>query len=167
MTGWSASGLYASALASQSLTGVAAATYGWNQANVNKFFMTTNSDTPVYSGLLSAAGSAYASTNEATGTNWAAGGINMSALGAGPSSIAPAFTVTGTTVVNWTASNVSVATTTISTAAYGGYFYSTTNSNYKIIGIYFGGTGYTTVAGTFAITWSGGVICAITVATTS
>jgi hypothetical protein len=159
---WTASGIYASALAAESLTGVASTTHGWVDAGRDKFFMTTNSDTPTYSGTLAA--SIYSATNEATGTNWAAGGINVSALGAGPSSIAPTFGITGTTVLNYTASNVSVATTTISTAAYGGYFYSTV-STYKIIGIYFGGTGYTTVAGTFAITWSGGVICAITVST--
>lgn len=80
--------------------------------------------------------------------------------------MAPAFTVTGTTVVNWTGNNVSVATTTIATGAVGGYFYSTT-STYKYIGIWFGGVGYTTVAGTFAITWASTIICAITVATTS
>jgi hypothetical protein len=165
MAGWTASGLYASALASLSLTGTAAATFGWN-AGSNKFFMTTNSDTPVYSANVSAAGSAYASTNEATGTNWAAGGIPVSALNGG-SSISPAFTVTNGTSVNWTASNVSVASTTISTAAYGGYFYSPTDSNYKIIGIYFGGSGYTTTAGTFAVTWSGGVIATWSVATTT
>ena len=157
---WTASGIYASALAAESLTGVAAATHGWVNAGLNKFFMTTNADTPTYSGTL--ATSIYSSANECSGTGWAAGGIAVSALAAGPGTLAPTFGITGTTVLNYTANNVSVATTTISSAAYGGYFYSV-SSTYKIIGIYFGGTGYTTVAGTFAITWSGGVIAAITV----
>lgn len=164
---WSASGLYANTLATESLTGIAAATFGWNSAT-NKLFLTNNSDTPVYSQALGSA--IYAVTNEVSGTGWAAGGVAMSALAAGATSMAPAFTVTGTTVVNWTGSvNVSVASTTLaSPGAYGGYFYSTTAAaQYKYIGIYFGGTGYITTAGTFAITWSGGVICAITVATTS
>jgi len=160
---WTASGIYASALGAESLTGVAAATHGWSQGN-NKFFMTGVGDTPSYSGGL--ATSIYSATNEASGTNWAAGGIAVSALAAGPASITPIFGITGSgpTVLNYTAGNVSVATTTIAIPAYGGYFYSVV-STYKMIGIYFGGTGYTTVAGTFAITWSGGVIAAITVST--
>ena len=32
------------------------------------------------------------------------------------------------------------------------------------MGIWFGGSGYTTAAGTFAITWSGGLIATITCA---
>ena len=46
--------------------------------------------------------------------------------------------------------NVSVASTTL-TGAYGMYFYSVTASHSTSgSGIYFGGTGYTTVSGTFA-----------------
>ena len=57
--------------------------------------------------------------------------------------------------------NVSVASTTL-TGAYGMYFYSVTASHqYKWVGIYFGGTGYTTVSGTFAVTWASGIVATI------
>ena len=47
-----------------------------------------------------------------------------------------------------------------------GYFYaSALTPKYSIIGVYFGGTGYITTAGTFAITWSGTQIATITCAT--
>lgn len=58
---WSASGLYAYALATESLTGVAAATHGWNVLT-NKFYLTSASDTPVYSQAIGSA--IYSSTNE-------------------------------------------------------------------------------------------------------
>jgi hypothetical protein len=67
-------------------------------------------------------------------------------------------------VTEWQASNISVASTNLS-GIIGGYFYSTTaTANYKIIGIYFGGTAYATVAGTFAVTWSASNIATITCA---
>ena len=93
----------------------------------------------------------------------------MSALAAGPGSIAPNFTVSAgpPTLANWLAGNISVATTTLA-GAYGGYFYTTTASaNYKIIGIYFGGSSYSTTAGTFAVTWAGGTIATINCASTT
>ena len=75
-----------------------------------------------------------------------------------------ALNASGSKILSWTASNVSVATTTL-TSAYGGYFYADALSpKYKIIGIYFGGSPYSTVAGTFAITWSAGTIATITCA---
>jgi hypothetical protein len=158
---WSESGLYAAQL-NTILTQVNA--INWT-ATTNKFYLTSNSDAPNYHAAL--ASNIYAVTNEVSGTGWAAGGIAVSALASGGGSIAPAMSVTGPTpsAANWTASNISVASTTL-TGAYGSYFYSTVFTNYLIIGIYFGGTGYTTVAGTFAVTWSGGVIATISCATT-
>jgi hypothetical protein len=75
----------------------------------------------------------------------------------------PTTTVSGTSPVLMVwgmTNNLSVATTTLS-GIIGGYFYSTVTTNYKIIGIYFGGTAYATVAGTFAVTWSGGQVATI------
>jgi hypothetical protein len=128
----------------------------------NQFYLTSSSDTPDYT---QAAGTCiYSVTNECSGTNWPAGGIAASALGAGGTSIALAAAGSGK-VLNYSASPVSVANTTISTAAYGGYFYvATLSPKAKLMGIWFGGTGFTTVAGTFAITWSGGLIATITCA---
>ena len=65
----------------------------------------------------------------------------MAVTGPSPSAIA------------WTASNISVATTTLA-GMFGGYFYSTAFSNYLILGLWFGGASYSTTAGTFAINWS-------------
>ena len=87
----------------------------------------------------------------------------MSVLATGSGTLNPAFTITAgnPTTVAWTANNVSVASTTLANA-YGGYFYSNTASpKYRIIGIYFGGSGYSTSAGTFAITWSSSDIATI------
>ena len=98
------------------------------------------------------------------GTGWAAGGIAASALAAGSTDIVLALNASGSKVLSWTAGNISVATTTL-TNARGGYFYADALSpKYKIIGIWFGGSDYSTVAGTFAVTWSGGVIATITCA---
>jgi hypothetical protein len=158
---WTESGLYANALAAS--LGVSGGTLNW-LSTTNKFFLTNTSDAPNYAASL--ASSIYAVTNEVTGTGWAAGGIAVSALAAGSASIAPSFTITGPgpSVTEWQASNISVASTTLS-GILGGYFYSTTaTANYKLIGIYFGGTAYATVAGTFAVTWSSSNIATITCA---
>ncbi len=157
---WSESGLFGYPMQVNTLTGVAAATYGWLSAS-NYFFLTTNSDTIGSTGYAQTASTlnAYTSTYEVTSTaggTWNAGGVAVSALATGSTSLSPAFTVTAgnPTTIAWTANPVSVATTTLANA-YGGYFYSNTNSpKYRIIGIYFGGSGYSTTAGTFAITWS-------------
>jgi hypothetical protein len=157
---WSEGGLYAAVL-SLNLAGTTGPP--WN-LTTNKFFLTNNSDTPNFA---VAAGSAiYAVTNEVSGTGWAAGGVAVSALGAGATSIAPALNVTGPgpSVLAWSASNVAVSATTLA-GAYGGYFYWTAGgTQYLIAGIWFGGAGYSTTAGTFAINWSSGNIATITCA---
>jgi len=161
---WANSGLYASTLAA-SLVGTANAP-NWTSTS-NKFYLTNNSDVTNYAAVL--ASSIYAATNEVTGTGWAAGGIAVSALAAGSTSMAPTATVSGTSPVLMVwgmTNNLSVASTTLS-AIYGGYFYNTVTTNYKIIGIYFGGTAYATVAGTFAVTWSSGQVATVNCASTA
>jgi hypothetical protein len=163
MTGWTESGLYAQVLALNVVTPAATTSPPWTLKS-NKLFLTNNSDTPNFDQAASSA--IYATTNEVSGTNWAAGGIFASALGAGATDITLTVgnTGPGPSVMTYTAQNVSVATTTL-TGAYGGYFYwSAGGTQYKIIGIYFGGSGYSTVAGTFAITWASGVIANVTCA---
>jgi hypothetical protein len=147
---WTASGLYAAVL-NLNLAGVTGPPW---TLTTNKFFLVNASDTPVFS--QAAASAIYGVTNEVSGTGWAAGGVACSALGAGATSIAPALAVTAgpPTLITYSASNIAVATTTLANAV-GGYFYwSAGGTQYKIMGVWFGGSAYTTTAGTFAITWS-------------
>jgi len=157
---WTEGGIYAAVL-NLNLTGTTPAPW---TLTTNKFFLTGASDTPNYA--QAAASAIYSSTNEVNGTGWAAGGVAVSALGAGATSIAPALTVTGPgpSVAVYSASNVAVSGTTL-VSAFGGYFYwAAGGTQYKYLGIWFGGSGYSTTAGTFAITWSGSGIAAITLA---
>jgi hypothetical protein len=157
---WTEGGIYAAVL-SLNLSGTTGPPW---DLTTNSFFLTSNSDAPNFA--QAAASAIYAATNEVTGTGWAAGGIACSALGAGATSIAPALSVTGPgpSVLVWNASPVSVAATTI-TGAFGGYFYwAAGGTQYKYIGIWFGGAGYSTTAGTFGITWPGSGIAAVTLA---
>lgn len=157
---WTEGGLYAAVL-SLNLAGVTGPP--WN-LTTNQFFLTSNSDTPDFH--QAAASAIYSSTSEVSGTGWPAGGVAVSALGAGSTSIAPALAVTGPgpSTLTWSASNIAVASTTLA-SAYGGYFYwAAGGTQYKIIGIWFGGAGYPTTAGTFAVNWSGGNIAVITCA---
>ena len=90
----------------------------------------------------------YATTNECTGTNWAAGGTAL---------VSPAVTIgtggnAGALLI--AANNVSVASTTIATGVYGGIIYDDTLSpKCQIAAIPFAGSPYTTNSGTFAVTW--------------
>ena len=118
---WSESGLFGYPMQVNTLTGVAAATYGWLSAS-NYFFLTTNSDTIGSTGYAQTASTlnAYTSTYEVTSTaggTWNAGGVAVSALATGSTSLSPAFTVTAgnPTTIAWTANPVSVATTTLRT----------------------------------------------------
>jgi len=164
---WANSGLYASTLAA-SLTGVANAPNWTATPANNKFFLTNASDTTNFAAALGSAIYGSHSANEVTGTGWAAGGPTMAA-GYNGGAMTPATAVSGTTPVymQWNVTNgISVTGTTLS-GVIGGYFYSTTTTLYLICGIYFGGTSYATVAGTFAVTWSGGTIIQVNVATSA
>lgn len=119
----------------------------------NKISLSSNSATPDFYGTTDP--STWTNTAEVTGTNWATGGIAFSAAASG-GSIAPAFSHTGPgpSVLVYSASNVSVATTTI-TGAFGAYLYAAAQSPAAMyLGIWFGGSPVTTVAGTLAITWN-------------
>ncbi len=95
--------------------------------------------------------STWTNANEVTGgSNWPTGGINLST-----GSYAPTITQSPSKTLMWSLNPVSIASTTTTAAAYGAYIYAAGLSpKVKIIGIWFGGTGYTTVAGTFVITWN-------------
>ena len=118
----------------------------------NNLALSSNSDTPDYTsgGGGGANVSTWTTSNEVTGTNWATGGINLST-----GSYGPTVTEFPSKTLMWDMTNdVAVASTTI-TGAYGCYIYAAGQSpKASIIGIWFGGTGYSTVSGTFAITWN-------------
>ena len=91
-------------------------------------------------------------TGEVTGTNWPSGGVSLSLSGAGLTHQSGGF-------LEFQAGNVSVATTTISTAVYGCLIYAETLSpQAALCAVYFGGSGYTTSASPFGITWPTGGI---------
>jgi len=94
-------------------------------------------------------------SGEVTGTNWPAGGVALAGN---------ALTLLAGTGIKFTATNVSVASTTIATGAYGCLIYDTQTglANRVICAVYFGGTGYTTNNGTFGITWNASGIFTVT-----
>lgn len=87
----------------------------------------------------------YSSTNEVTGTNWAAGGVALASV---------TCALVSTTGVKIDAADVSVASTTISTGVLGAVIYDDSlTPKAGLAAVYFGGTSYTTNNGTFGITW--------------
>lgn len=113
----------------------------------NNLSLSNNSETPDYISAIDP--STWTNANEVTGTNWPSGGINLAA-----GTYLPTITQSPSKTLMWDMNNVSVANTTL-TSAFGCYIYANGLSpKAKIIGIWFGGTGYSTVAGTFAITWN-------------
>ena len=159
---WANSGLYASTLAA-TLSGTANAP-NWSLAT-HKFALTGNGDTTLYDAALGSAIWSSHSAQEVSGTGWAAGGVVLSAFSGG--SLAPTLTVSGTSPVLmvWGMTNLSETGTTLA-SAYGGYFISQVTTLYLIAGIWFGGSPYSTSAGTFAVTWSSGQVATINVAST-
>ena len=152
---WAASGIYTQVL---NLNLVAAAGLPWTNSGL-KFYVTNNSDTLCSDYHIAAASAIYTAANEVhDSTNWPAGGVAASALASGGLNISLAVGTTGPgpSVVTYSASNISVATTTLaSPGAFGGYFYWAANATkYLGIGIFFGGTGYITTGGTFAVNWA-------------
>lgn len=82
--------------------------------------------------------------NEVSGTGWSAGGVALTSV---------TNTLITSVGIMIDAADVSQSTTTL-TNAFGCLVYDNTLSpKAAIIAIYFGGTGYSTSAGTFAITW--------------
>jgi hypothetical protein len=115
----------------------------------HKIALYLTGETPNYSSET-----VFSATNEATGTNWPTGGV----------------VVTGTTVsesptesLMFDATDVSVASTTIATGAFGAKIYADAQADLLIVGINFG-AGYTTSNGTFAIQWAAAGIFAIDLA---
>lgn len=103
---------------------------------------------------------AYSATNEVSGTGWAAGGVLLSAAGAGATSTAPTLTESPAGSLMYDMGDVSVSTTTL-TNARGCIIYADPNSpKGLIVGVTFGAD-YSTVAGTFGIQWAAAGVLAI------
>jgi hypothetical protein len=114
----------------------------------NQIALSSIADTPDYTSAGGGANvSTWSNTFEVTGgANWPTGGVLIAT---------PTITESPSKTLMWDANNISVASTTTTAAAYGAYVYAAGQSpKAQIIGIYFGGTGYSTVSGTFAITWN-------------
>lgn len=130
-------------------------------ATGNNISLSSASETPDYASVTDP--STWTTANEVTGgANWPSGGINLSTA-----TYAPAVSkLTGPPVLlKWAMNNVSIASTTTTAAAYGAYIYANAlTPKAKIIGIWFGGTGYSTVAGTFAISWNASGIMTVQMA---
>lgn len=106
----------------------------------------SNSITPNFDTDTAYAVSPY-NANEVSGTNWAAGGVLLTGttfLGSSGSAI-------------FDASDVSVATTTLTNARCGLIYADALAGNNGIVLVNFGAD-YSTVAGTFAVTWPAGGI---------
>jgi hypothetical protein len=127
-------------------------------ATGNNIALSSAADTPAYA----ADPATWTNANEVTGgANWPTGGINL-AVG----TYTPLVTATtpGTTL-KWSMAGISIASTTTTAPAFGAYIYANALSpKANIIGIWFGGTGYSTVSGTFAITWNAAGILTILMA---
>lgn len=158
---WTKSGLYITVLTdllnTTALTG--------NTAGTGPFLLTTGK-IALHSNALtdgtapinfSAASPNWANTSEVSGTGWAAGGVLFSAAAAGATSIAPTFSESPTGSVKYDANDVSVASTTL-TNARGCILYADALTapaamvDAMLVAVTFGAD-YSTVAGTFAITW--------------
>lgn len=99
----------------------------------------------------------WANTNEVSGTNWAAGGKLFSAAAAGGTSTAPAFSISPAGSIMYDMADVDVATTTL-TAVRGCIMYADALTapaalvDAMLVAVTFGAD-FSTVAGTFHITW--------------
>ena len=102
----------------------------------------SNSITPNYT-TDTAYGSAPYNANEVTGTNWASGGVALTGTGLSAAS----------GVLTFDATDVSVATTTL-TNARGYLLYADALAGNNAILLVDFGADYSTVAGTFAIVWN-------------
>jgi hypothetical protein len=111
----------------------------------HKLALYNNTETPNFS-----TETAYAATNEVTGTNWAAGGV---ALVGTTVSESPAGSMM------WDVTDVSVASTTLA-GVRGCKIYAAALANQLIVGVNFGAD-YATTNGTFAITWAATGVFAI------
>lgn len=114
----------------------------------HKIALLSNSATPNFSTDAS-----WNSTNEISGTGWASGGIALSAAAAGATSTSPTLTESPTGTMMYDMGDISVATTTLTNARAARIYADALAGDNLIVLINFGAD-YSTVAGTFGITWN-------------
>lgn len=135
-----ASGLYY--LTFRDILGTAQTAVDLDSETTNKLALYSNSITPNFDTDTTQAAAPY-NANEVTGTNWSAGGVVLTTTG---------FSVaTGT--LQWTAANVSVASTTL-TAARCALIYGLASTTKSAVCLVNFTSDYSTNNGTFAITWN-------------
>ena len=103
------------------------------------------------------------SANEVSGTGWAAGGVLLSAAGAGATSLAPTLTISPAGTLMWDMNDVSVASTTLSNAM-AAVFYAdalTSPTADALILLVDFVTAASTSAGTFGIQWASAGVATI------
>jgi len=160
---WTKSGLYVQAVIdlfkSVTLTGNTAGTGPW-LLTTGKLALHSNSLTDGTAPInFSSTTPNWANTSEVSGTGWAAGGIAFSALASGGTSSSPTLAEGTTGSVRYNQTAASVASTTL-TNARGCILYApaitapAADANMMLVAVTFGAD-YSTVAGTFGITWSG------------
>jgi hypothetical protein len=161
---WTKSGLYITTITDLltlvALTGGTAATAGTGpfKSLTNKIALHSNALTDGTAPInFSAASPIWANTSEVSGTGWAAGGVLFSAAAAGATSVAPTFSESPAGSIMYDMTDVSVATTTL-TNARGCIMYADSLTapapqvDAMLVAVTFGAD-FSTVAGTFAITW--------------
>ncbi len=114
-----------------------------NSETDNKIALYTNSVTTPNFDTDTAQSAAPYNANEATGTNWAAGGVALTST---------TFSVTSGTLA-WDAADVSVASTTL-TNVRGGLIYGIQATTKNCVVLVNFTSDYSTNNGTFAITWN-------------
>jgi hypothetical protein len=158
---WTKSGLYyvtiSELLKTTALTGVAAGTGPFLNTS-GKIALHSNALTDGTAPInFSAASPNWANTSEVSGTGWAAGGKTFLTAGTGGASIAPAFSESPAGSIMYDANDV-VATGTTLTNVRGCILYADPVTapaslvDAMLVAVTFGAD-YSTVAGTFQITW--------------
>jgi len=115
----------------------------------HKIALLSNAATPNFSTDVS-----WSSTNEVSGTGWASGGIALSAAAAGGTSTSPTNTESPTGTQMYDMGDISVASTTLTSAVAARIYADALAGDNLIVLVYFGGTAYSTVNGTFGIQWA-------------
>jgi hypothetical protein len=116
----------------------------------HKIALFSNTITPNFTTDTAYGVSPY-NANEVSGTNWASGGVALSAAAAGGTSTAPTLTASSGTMV-YDMADVSVATVTVS-AARCALIYANALAGKNAICLINFGADYSPTAGTFAITF--------------
>lgn len=114
----------------------------------HKIALLSNAATPNFSTDVS-----WNSTNEVAGTGWVTGGIALSAAAAGGTSTSPTVTESPTGTMMYDMNDISVASTTLTNARAARIYADALAGDNLIVLINFGAD-YSTVNGTFGITWA-------------